>query len=415
MRLLPKATVLLPFPGLHNLGRTVSEKVSANDMPGPQTHAESARVQGGYESLDVNGTKKAYEELDGVLDKLATTAVQTLDQMVPYLAEMQSLLSQRGAKRKKVLRQAALPGWTQWARAHASRLDRSLRTIQDRIRQFRGPHASRAAASTSETKRKSNDERLRLDSRQQAALVKAQVATNELIAALENGGDWQTALAACKKVAVSPEKQDSFVNALNQEPDWKSILTQLVNALEPCGDMLPALVKEALHAAQDLLGGKPGEQQSPSQRPTPADPEGVGPQITASQGVPEPAAAPLTEAKQGRIREARGVPSKTSPAPSRDEAAVPMAGASAGKASAAVPVKWWSVPRKPPSSAKVKMCPAALGPEEDRCETAATSYLPGTRQGNFTLNENGRWDHEPEQDMRGGERNPQTAAQSSAP
>ena len=87
----------------------MAETFSENGMTGPQAHAEAARVQVGYESLDVNGTKKAYEELNGVLDKLATTVVQTLDQMVPDLAKMQSLLSQRGADRKKVLRRAGLP------------------------------------------------------------------------------------------------------------------------------------------------------------------------------------------------------------------------------------------------------------------------------------------------------------------
>lgn len=242
----------------------MAETFSENDKTGPQTHAESARVGGGYESLDVNGTKKAYEELNGVLDTLATTVVQTLDQMVPDLAKMQSLLSQRGADRKKVLRRAGLPGWTPWAKAYAHRLDRSLRTIQDRIRHFRKPMASGMADPTGKTKTSRNSERLRLDSRQQAALVKAQVAANDLVAALENDGDWQTALATYRKVAVSPERLDSFVNALNPEPDWKGILAKLANTLEQCGDRLPIPARNALRTVQKLLGGKPDQQQLPS-------------------------------------------------------------------------------------------------------------------------------------------------------
>jgi hypothetical protein len=201
----------------------------------------------------VEGTKKAFEELNGVLDKLATTVVQTLDQMVPHLAKMQSLLSQRGADRKKVLQRAGLPGWTHWAKAYASKLDRSLRTIQDRIKQFRGQQACGIADPTVKTKSSSNGERLKLDSRQQAALVKAQVAANDLVAALKNGADWQTPLAEYEKVAVTPAKLDTFMNALNPEPDWKNILTQLVDTLEQCGGELPNPAIKALGAVQRLL------------------------------------------------------------------------------------------------------------------------------------------------------------------
>jgi hypothetical protein len=36
-------------------------------------------------------------------------------------------------------------------------------------------------------------------------------------------------------------------------PDWKTTLVSLVNALEQCGDSLPLLAQEALHAAQEVL------------------------------------------------------------------------------------------------------------------------------------------------------------------
>ena len=200
----------------------------------------------------MNGTKKAYEELNGVLDRLAATVVQTLDQVVPYLAKMQSLLSQRGADRKKVLQRAGLPGWTHWAKAYAGKLDRSLRAIQDRIKQFRETRA----CGTGKAKSGSNGERVRLDSRQQAALVKAQVAANDLVAALKNGADWQTPLSEYEKVAVTPARLDTFMNALSPEPDWKAILTGLVTTLEQYGDRLPIPVITALKSTQELLDGK---------------------------------------------------------------------------------------------------------------------------------------------------------------
>jgi hypothetical protein len=231
----------------------------AHDTNGPQTHAGTAPVESGYESLDVNGTKKIYEELNGVLDKLASTLVQTVDQAVPELAKMQSLLSQRGADRKKVLRQAGLPGWTQWAKTYAAKLDRSFRTIQDRIKQYRGSHASGTAGPTRKTEGSRKSERLKLDYRQQAALVKAQLAASDLVAALKKGADWQTPLAEYEKVAIAPAKLNSFMNTISPEPDWKGLLTELVTTLERYGDRIPIAVINQVHHVEKVLNIQPGQ------------------------------------------------------------------------------------------------------------------------------------------------------------
>jgi hypothetical protein len=334
------------------------EKIPAHDMPGPLTHAESARVQGDYESLDVNSTKKAYEELNGILDKLATTVVQTLDQMVPYLAKMQSLLSQRGADRKKVLQQAGLPGWTHWAKAYAGKLGRSLRTIQDRIKQLRGQQAGGVSVPTGKTKSSSKGERLKLDSRQQAALVKAALVANDLVAALKNGADWETPLAEYEKVAVTPEKLDTFMNALSPEPDWKSIVKQLVDTLEQCGGELPIPVMNALHAVQKLLNGKPDQQEVPS-------------------GKPKAAAT-----KQNRVQKHRKDASTCCAVPGEE-----------------MPSK---EARKHTASPKVTVCPPARSPEEEEREhktLGAASDHPSRRLDNFVLNEKGKYEYEPELGM----------------
>jgi len=84
-----------------------------------RTHAESARVETGYETLDSNATKTAFEELDKVLHGLAEQVIHTIHQITPHLAEMQSLLSQRGKTRKTVLKSAGLPSWTEYARGTA--------------------------------------------------------------------------------------------------------------------------------------------------------------------------------------------------------------------------------------------------------------------------------------------------------
>jgi hypothetical protein len=102
-------------------------------------------------------------------------------------------------------------------------------------------------------KSKSRSKPIRLDGRQQCALIRAQIPINELVAALKHGGDWQTPLAEYEKVAVTPDRLDSFLDALSPGVDWKTLLMNLVYALEPCTDSLPVKARDALHAAQKLL------------------------------------------------------------------------------------------------------------------------------------------------------------------
>lgn len=100
---------------------------------------------------------------------------------------------------------------------------------------------------------KSRSKPVKRDSRQREALVRAQLAANDLVAALKHDGDWQTALAEYLKVAVTPATLDSYLNDLSTEVDWKSPLMNLVYALEPCTDSLPVKATDALHAAQKML------------------------------------------------------------------------------------------------------------------------------------------------------------------
>src|SRR5205814_10509651 len=54
------------------------------------------------------------------------------------------------------------------------------------------------------------------------------------------------------------------------EPDWKSVLKQLVDALEPCGNILPVPAKHVLLATQGLLDARPSTERSSSEEQTPA-------------------------------------------------------------------------------------------------------------------------------------------------
>ena len=218
-----------------------------------ETRADSARVDPGYETLDADATKTAFQELNAILHGLVEQVVHTLDQVIPHLAEMQALLSQRGMARKKVLKQAGLPSWTVYANEYAQKLSCSLRTVQDHIMVFLStgkPGPSRQKKTTPHSKP------LRLDPRQQATLVRAQLAANDMVAALKSGGDLQSALAKYHKVAVAPAKLDSYLNTLNLEPDWKQVLVELMDVLEKYGEKLPFPVLHQKRAVEKLLNGK---------------------------------------------------------------------------------------------------------------------------------------------------------------
>jgi len=219
-----------------------------------ETRADSARVGAGYETLDSYATKAAYEELNSVLDSLANQVVYTIDQIIPQLAEMQSLLSQRGKARKKVLKVAGVPSWTDYGKAYADRLECSFRKIQDHITRFNRNGKSGRSKSPKNGPKSSPT---RLDRRQQATLVKAQLAANELVSALKSGGDWPAAVTAYEQVAVTPPKLDSYLNSLKLEPDWKSVLTELMSDLEQAGDRLPLSVISRMRTVQKMLGETP--------------------------------------------------------------------------------------------------------------------------------------------------------------
>jgi 16S rRNA G966 N2-methylase RsmD len=141
---------------------------------------------------------------------------------------------------------------------------------------------------------------LKLDNRQQAALVKAQVAANELVAALRAGADWRTPLAEYERVAVTPARLDAFLSALSPEPDWKAVAVKLVYALDQCADGLPAQAKDALNAAKDVLAGNPDGQKSlPSKPPATKKPHE---QATISEGNKQSPAAPTISYPGGKAR-----------------------------------------------------------------------------------------------------------------
>lgn len=104
------------------------------------------RLANKFASFDAEQTKKAFADLSGkiretseALIRAYNVAVEKWDELIPQLSEMQSLLSQRGEKRRAVLREAGLPTWTEWFRNFKkdARLKVSLRSVQKRLAALR--------------------------------------------------------------------------------------------------------------------------------------------------------------------------------------------------------------------------------------------------------------------------------------
>jgi hypothetical protein len=94
----------------------------------------------GYEKLDAAQTKAEFALLDAELNQRTETLVQaivTVEEAMPYIDKMQALLSQRGAGRHKVMKEAGLPTWTDWAKGYAKKLRTSVRTMQRGIKKLR--------------------------------------------------------------------------------------------------------------------------------------------------------------------------------------------------------------------------------------------------------------------------------------
>jgi hypothetical protein len=94
-----------------------------------------------YAGLDVKAMKAEFNhlraELDGRVAQI-TRARLTIKNTVPFLSNMQALLSQRGSNRKKILRDAGLPTWTSFLEEYAKKTSYTVRQIRNLIRDFRG-------------------------------------------------------------------------------------------------------------------------------------------------------------------------------------------------------------------------------------------------------------------------------------
>jgi len=99
-----------------------------------------------FASLNAEQTKRKFADLSEAIREKSEAfesafkdAADRWDELTPCLSQMQSLLSQRGEKRKVVLREAGLPSWTEWFERFKKELawKISLRAVQKKLAALR--------------------------------------------------------------------------------------------------------------------------------------------------------------------------------------------------------------------------------------------------------------------------------------
>jgi hypothetical protein len=109
-------------------------------QPALNIDEKSGTISPVYEAMDSTDLKTEFDRINAELQShvpALANAKATLDIAIPYLANMQSLLSQRGHARKQVLKQAGVPGWTPFIEGYSAKLGYTVRQMSNLIREHR--------------------------------------------------------------------------------------------------------------------------------------------------------------------------------------------------------------------------------------------------------------------------------------
>jgi hypothetical protein len=188
--------------------------------PGPKLAAICREL--GFEKLDCGATEKTYAALNdhlrskgkNIADDLSGVYF-SLDALAKPLAEMRALLSQRGKNRRKVLRDAKLPGWTAWFKNYKEeiKLDASLRTMQRKMKILEDPDKRKSNANGGGSEKK-----LTLNGKQAERLLAANLCANDMVAAIESGADYTPSMKEFKKLTLDADKVTEILETHQAKP-----------------------------------------------------------------------------------------------------------------------------------------------------------------------------------------------------
>ena len=272
-------------------------------------------------SAQAQQAQQRHDLLHRELLVLAEDVSATREKTVPKLYEMFSLLSQRC---KNYVKGSRLLSWSKFKNEYAKKLEVTMRTISRWILEFSGESDA--------PEPKPKDKPFRTTAAQTRQLVAAATVANELVEAVEHGGDVQTVLKEYKRVAVTPSTLDNYVNQLSTrpEPDWKATVQDTVSVMETEDHISPRLQK-LLDGLKKLLGVQTLVQSPPPTPPTPTTATRVTPEksqedqddtLAPEPGPdPEPPTTPQPESDWSTSDDPRADQTLEPPAPTAPEPA----------------------------------------------------------------------------------------------
>ena len=192
-----------------------------------------------------NTKKKTIDDLTDKFVEKAGEAKQAQDDIIPHLAFMQSLLSKKGTNHRFVIAARKLgqkvPWWTEYYDSFKDKLWESLRTMERRIAAYRNDPTARAS-------KPDRDPVPHFNKAARKALVEGNHRAVEIVAALEAGRDAKQEIAEFKAV-MGAKRLDDILQAHEREPDYKDILSKV---LQTVADMNASLPDAFINAVGEL-------------------------------------------------------------------------------------------------------------------------------------------------------------------
>jgi len=189
-----------------------------------------------------NSKKETIDDLTGKFVEKANKAKQAQDDILPHLADMQSLLSKKGTNHHLVIAARKqghkIPWWTEYYESYKDKLWESLRTMERRIAEYRNDPTAPATT-------RDSDPVPHFNRAERKALIEGNHRAVEIVAALEAGRDAKQEIAEFKAV-MNAKRLDDVMQAHEQEPDYKGILMSVVQTVADMNASLPAAFVKAV-------------------------------------------------------------------------------------------------------------------------------------------------------------------------
>ena len=186
--------------------------------------------------------KKTIDDLTGKFVEKANKAKQAQDDILPHLADMQSLLSKKGTNHHLVMAARKqghkIPWWTEYYESYKDKLWESLRTMERRIAEYRNDPTAPATT-------RDSDPVPHFNRAERKALIEGNHRAVEMVSCVEAGRDAKQEIANFKAV-MNAKRVDDIMQAHEQEPDYKGILMKVVQTVADMKASLPAAFVKAV-------------------------------------------------------------------------------------------------------------------------------------------------------------------------